>query len=284
MAVDYSSLFKDRFFAALEAVKATGIVTHYSSSKNPKYGYDELRIVIGTCSGTLSGDLRTYYRLSSDRRDLLRVVLGGTREALLMSGLVTDECFPADVTRKATRRVSRRCLFGVEREIKIVTAPKHGFNAFIYMARDEQDEWLARQEKAKEVEKALDALRTCVTTHQRDPAVVNRENRAAALAQHHETEARFNVGDVCVYWNPEHEAHGTKVEIVRGFGLCLLSDDDGPYIDGEGGRVSYQYGYLARKLGGKEIFFRAHELRDEDWNLRHIRLVPIPIAARRHAA
>jgi hypothetical protein len=202
------------------------------------------------------------------------IKLGGSRDALLASRFVTDECFPGDPTRRGTRSSACRTLFGAMRKVEVITAPKHGFNVHVYEAVDEKQERDNCFEVEKQTEQALDTLRQAVQQgQQRTVDEINGENRRAALAHHQETEARFKVGDVCVHWYPNSSYHGTRLEITEGFDLYRVFDESGPYIDGNGERVSYKYGYCARELGEKSHFYPAHQLRDENWNLRHLQLV-----------
>ncbi len=85
--------------------------------------------------------------------------------------------------------------------------------------------------------------------------------------------ARFNVGDVCVCWQPGHGDHLEKMEITSPFGFRRVNDSDGHFIDKDGDRFSYQWGYLARAIGDESYFYAAHELRDLNYCISHIRLV-----------
>ena len=85
--------------------------------------------------------------------------------------------------------------------------------------------------------------------------------------------ARFNVGDVCIYWAPGHDFHGEKLEITKAYQFMRANTPTGRFIDTDGKRFDYVWGYVAREIGGEPCFFSAHELRDIDHNIRHIRLV-----------
>lgn len=88
--------------------------------------------------------------------------------------------------------------------------------------------------------------------------------------------ARFNVGDVCTYWKPGYEGHGEKLEITTAFEFCCVRDSAGRFIDKDGDRIDYRWGYRAREIGGKSHFYAAYELLDRDHSIRHIRLVSAP--------
>lgn len=85
--------------------------------------------------------------------------------------------------------------------------------------------------------------------------------------------ARFNVGDICMYWNPGHEGHGEKLEITSAFEFSRVRDPAGRFIDKDGDRIDYRWGYRAREIGGRPYFYAAYELLDIDHSIRHIRLV-----------
>lgn len=85
--------------------------------------------------------------------------------------------------------------------------------------------------------------------------------------------ARFNVGDVCVCWQPGHGDHLEKMEITSPFGFRRVNHSDGHFIDKDGDRFSYQWGYLARAIGDESYFYAAHELRNLNHRISHIRLV-----------
>lgn len=95
----------------------------------------------------------------------------------------------------------------------------------------------------------------------------------AAMTAAHASPARFKVGDACVWWCPGSDNHGEKLEITKGFQFCRHNSLTGRFIDKDGYRFDYQWGYWARAIADKPYFYPAYELRDIDHGIRHIRLV-----------
>lgn len=95
----------------------------------------------------------------------------------------------------------------------------------------------------------------------------------AALEASLASPARFNIGDVCIFWRPGDEDHLEKMEITSPFEFIRVNDSDGHFIGKGGERFDYQWGYMARAIGGKSYFYAAHELRDLNHRISHIRLV-----------
>lgn len=96
----------------------------------------------------------------------------------------------------------------------------------------------------------------------------------AARAAAHASPARFKVGDACVWWNPGFKNHGEKLEITGGFQFCRInSPTTGRFIDKDGYRFDYRWGYWARAIADRPYFYAAYELRDINYGIRHIRLV-----------
>lgn len=85
--------------------------------------------------------------------------------------------------------------------------------------------------------------------------------------------ARYKVGDVCLCHSPGDEFHGEKLEITRGYGFVRSNSRTGHFIDKNGRRFNYRWGYVARSIGGEPLFYAAHELMDTDYRTRHIRLI-----------
>lgn len=80
-------------------------------------------------------------------------------------------------------------------------------------------------------------------------------------------EARFRVGDIAM-------CYGEKVIITGEFSYRRVNSNDGPLIDDDGRRIFYGWGYTARSLsGGKEYFWPAHQLRQKDGKIKHLKLV-----------
>ena len=95
----------------------------------------------------------------------------------------------------------------------------------------------------------------------------------AAMKTSLDSPAKFNVGDVCVYWNPGYEFHSEKLEITEAYSFMRVYNPTGRFIDTDGERFDYRWGYAARAIGGKPSFYAAHDLLEPDHSIRHIRLV-----------
>lgn len=80
-------------------------------------------------------------------------------------------------------------------------------------------------------------------------------------------DARFHVGDIAV-------CYGDKVIITGEFSYRRVNSNNGSLIDDDGRRIFYAWGYTARNLsGGNEYFWPAHELRQKDGKIKHLKLV-----------
>jgi hypothetical protein len=282
--------FAERFIAALADARRVGTLgdcTWVSAGESISSG---LQRVCGAPNFTLDTSHGPLYGTRGHRETLM---FYGSRDVLLASGWITEDCLPVDTSRKGTRLASCVELFGAARMIKVVTAPRYGFNLYVEMAQDEkQRQDLERQKKKKEdeINTATESLRQLalqrLQSHhpQLSGEQIDARNRADAIARFQKTDAQFNVGDVCVLWFPDYDNHGERVEIVGGFDLYRFLDEDGDYVSGSGERVTYQYGYRVRRLGGKTSFCPPHRLRDENWNQRHIRLVSTQSNQKRKAA
>lgn len=101
-----------------------------------------------------------------------------------------------------------------------------------------------------------------------DPERVRREALAQASVG-----AQLKVGELAVIWDPGGEGHGVRVEILAGFDFYRIEDPDGPHVDPQGARCRFAWGYRARMLGGRAMFFCAHELRGLDLRIAHLRRV-----------
>ena len=95
----------------------------------------------------------------------------------------------------------------------------------------------------------------------------------AAMAAAHASPATFKVGDACVWWCPGYKDHGEKLEITGGYRFRRINSTTGRFIDKEGYRFDYRWGYWARAIADKPHFYPAYELRDINHGIRHIRLV-----------
>lgn len=95
----------------------------------------------------------------------------------------------------------------------------------------------------------------------------------AAKAAADRSSAILKVGQICTMYEPGADTHGARCQIVEGFGLRQVGDENGPYDDGRG-RFSYRPGYLAR-LNGIDYFMPAGMLvaLNADAEYSHLRLV-----------
>jgi hypothetical protein len=109
----------------------------------------------------------------------------------------------------------------------------------------------------------------------RDDGLWNDPGGAIAEARMTDSPARFRVGQTVRYWSPWHKDRedGQRMEITVAYGLHKVSDDDGPFVEASGDRISWRWGYCAQARGGKSSFFPAYMLQSIDYE-RHIRLVP----------
>ncbi|MHB0991397.1 MAG: hypothetical protein ACYC3O_03295 [Burkholderiales bacterium] len=85
--------------------------------------------------------------------------------------------------------------------------------------------------------------------------------------------ANYQVGDLCIYWKPGHSAHCERMEITKPFSYYAVKTPRGRYFDERNYRFDYCLGYWARAIGERPLFYEAHELRDIDFRVRHIRLL-----------
>ena len=83
----------------------------------------------------------------------------------------------------------------------------------------------------------------------------------------HDSPAQFAVGDTCMNRN------GKLWEVVSGYDLYCVKNDEGPYLHGSGVRIYYAYGYRVRTPGRDVTFFHPHELWDADGEIKHLQLV-----------
>lgn len=95
----------------------------------------------------------------------------------------------------------------------------------------------------------------------------------------HDSPARFAVGEPCLYFRDEGTEYGAEATVVGGYDLYTVLG--GPYIDAEGERFSFMYGYLIALKGCKDTFICcAHQLTRDDCRPSHIRLVASASASR----
>lgn len=96
---------------------------------------------------------------------------------------------------------------------------------------------------------------------------------AEALRRAEEDFARFEVGDAARYWS-EHVGDpidGERVVITGAYTLRTVPSKKGVYVDRNGERINYRWGYLAR-LGGREYFVPAYQLQRLDYSCGHLQL------------
>jgi len=90
--------------------------------------------------------------------------------------------------------------------------------------------------------------------------------------------AQFRVGERVRYWSEwiDDERDGALLEIVDAFALQLVAPcENGEYVDKDGVRIAYRWGYGARPSGGdtETIFYPAYKLQRLDYKRGHLRLV-----------
>lgn len=66
---------------------------------------------------------------------------------------------------------------------------------------------------------------------------------------------------------------GTMVEIVGDYKLWRVRNPNGVYVDKDGDRLDYKFGYLARAPGRESFFFPPCELFEPDGSVRYLMLV-----------
>lgn len=101
-----------------------------------------------------------------------------------------------------------------------------------------------------------------------DPGIAEMTKRAS------QSPACFALGDTVLYFADDDEEYGAQVNIVQAYGLYVVSDDSGAYIAADGGRVSYQSGYVVGRKGSERTFFaRARQLTRDDCKPAYLFLV-----------
>jgi hypothetical protein len=66
---------------------------------------------------------------------------------------------------------------------------------------------------------------------------------------------------------------GEHVVVTGAYQMWKSLNPDGAYIDKEGNRFNYRFGYRARTSQDRACFVRAGDLLDSDWRTRHLVLV-----------
>lgn len=195
----------------------------------------------------------------------------GTAAALIAAGIVEEHVLPGQPGRNKMSVTFQgeergRCRPGWL-QIKRVRSKK--FEVIVGVSLEERE----RRKAAEDARRKTEQQQLAAKTRQLRTPLGNSQMKKAKEAAC-ASEARFKVGDVCIYWRPNYESHGVRLEIVGRYDFYQIADDDdGPYLDDQGNRVRYAWGYLARELGVKEFFYAAHRLRDLDCSIRHLRLV-----------
>lgn len=97
--------------------------------------------------------------------------------------------------------------------------------------------------------------------------------------------AEFRLGERVVI-SPNWDEPYAYAIIDECFGLKLIEDEHGPYVDADGLRCSYKLGYMVRVLdgefAGEKVFLPAHVLTREDCRPSHLKLVwPKPLESAR---
>jgi hypothetical protein len=97
-----------------------------------------------------------------------------------------------------------------------------------------------------------------------------------ALAAELASNSQIKIGDICIVHKPLSSWDGERVEIIGEYKFRSVSCSDGQYVDDEGKRRSYRWGYTARAIDLEDktgYFFAPHDLRDINYQVTHIRLV-----------
>jgi hypothetical protein len=94
-----------------------------------------------------------------------------------------------------------------------------------------------------------------------------------ALRRQSDGPAVFAVGDAAMLWAPEHDAHGTIVEVIEPLKLRRVEYSQGPYMGTDGKRVAYLTGYVVKSPGTPRWWAEPYRLRELDGLVRHVRLV-----------
>jgi hypothetical protein len=92
--------------------------------------------------------------------------------------------------------------------------------------------------------------------------------------------ARFKAGERICYEEYGYTFDGT---IVGGYQMYSVVDDEGPYVQADGRRKSYRYGYLVKVSDGGEYFMLAHQLRRDNDTPSHLCLVASRTTTERRA-
>ncbi|CAN5713448.1 hypothetical protein BH10PSE18_BH10PSE18_07880 [soil metagenome] len=88
----------------------------------------------------------------------------------------------------------------------------------------------------------------------------------AAALEVAQASAQFQLGDVVM-------VGGIPGVVTGPFRLRAVCDKRGEYVDHDGGRLTYQPGYVCRDEDGAEYFWPAHKVRLPDGSRSHLRLV-----------
>lgn len=94
-----------------------------------------------------------------------------------------------------------------------------------------------------------------------------------------ESPAQFGEGEWVRFRSEwiDDEDDGTRLQITRGFALHRITPcPDGEFVDDDGTRISYRWGYVARTADGDEGFYEPYLLQSLDYVRGHLRLVPKP--------
>lgn len=88
----------------------------------------------------------------------------------------------------------------------------------------------------------------------------------AAASEAAKASAQFQVGDAVM-------VGGIPAVVTGPFRMRAVTDKDGEYVDHDGGRLTYQPGYVCRDEDGAEYFWPAHKVRLPGGSRSHLRLV-----------
>jgi hypothetical protein len=102
-----------------------------------------------------------------------------------------------------------------------------------------------------------------------DPGIETACKRSA------ESPARFQVGEQVRFWSPfvNDKRDGARRVITGGYELRSVPEDDGAYVQRDGSRVSYRWGYTAENPAtGETFFYPAAQLQSVDYVRGHLRL------------
>lgn len=169
---------------------------------------------------------------------------------------------------------------GVFPSLRLAHAAKviNGATGVYQVSLDDAREILNDAEARRRNRELPKGVPAAFTAHAANVGAVSRQERRRGLVDDPgfnevtkkmtaENPALFKVGDAAMLRD------GSIVEIIEEYKLQQVWCEDGPFLDRDGERMGYKFGYTARAPGGEPFFYPAHYLYDVDGSVRHLKLV-----------